>query len=164
MEDESRGKDLDSSSTEPLTFAELADELCPQYMAIGVPYEEFWFGDYTQLKYYRKAYELKCEHENYAAWLQGAYIYDAVCAVSPVLNAFAKKGTKPFPYHKEPYGAKTSATEPSVEKPAKSEKETQEIQALNASARFASFVTQWNKRFETKGGETNGTNNRTVAD
>ena len=35
---------------------------------------------------------------NYAAWLQGAYIYDALCAVSPILHAFAKGGTKPIPY------------------------------------------------------------------
>lgn len=36
-------------------------------------------------------------------WLQGAYIYDALCRVSPILHAFAKKGTKPTPYLAEAY-------------------------------------------------------------
>lgn len=31
------------------------------------------------------------------------YIYEALCDVSPILQAFAKKGTKPAPYSSEPY-------------------------------------------------------------
>jgi hypothetical protein len=160
VEDESGGQDLDSSSDDIrwLTFAELADELCPQYMSIGVPYSEYWHGDYTQLAHYRKAYELSRDRANHDAWLQGGYIYDALCAVSPMLHAFAKRGTKPAPYHKEPYGMKPSESETS-EKPAKTEKEIQEAQATNASARFASFMTQWNKQFESKGGDASGNNN-----
>lgn len=33
----------------------------------------------------------------------GMYIYEAMCDVSPVLHAFARKGTKPIPYRTEPY-------------------------------------------------------------
>ena len=43
------------------------------------------------------------ERQNMHAWLQGRYIYDALCEVSPILHAFAKKGTKPTPYREEPY-------------------------------------------------------------
>ena len=57
-----------SSAVKLRTFAELADELCPQYMSIGVPYNEYWYGDYTQLAYYRKAFELQRERVNYDAW------------------------------------------------------------------------------------------------
>jgi len=161
VEGESGGQDLDSpSDVKWLTFAELADELCPQYMSMGVPYGEYWYGDYTQLEHYQKAFELRRERANYDAWLQGAYMYDALCMVSPVLNAFAKRGTKPTPYHKEPYGAKSSGSGATADskKPKKTDKEIQDIQALNASAKFASFMTQWNKRFESQGGETNGGN------
>lgn len=159
MEDESG---LDSSSgVRLLTFAELADELCPVYMSMGVPYGEYWHGDYTQLAHYRQAFELQRERVNHDAWLQGAYVYDAICAVSPVLNAFAKRGTKPLPYHKEPYGMKLD--EASTDAPEKKQTKTnEEIQALNASAKFASFMTQWNKRFDGKGGEVNGDNDRPV--
>ena len=159
MEGES-GLESSSESVRLLTFAELADELCPQYMSIGVSFQEYWHGDYTQLAYYAKAFEVQRERANYDAWLQGAYVYDAVCMVSPILRAFAKSGTKPVPYHKEPYGAKSSGSGATADskKPKKTDKEIQDIQALNASAKFASFMTQWNKRFESQGGETNGDN------
>jgi len=154
MEDESG---LDSpSNVKLLTFAEMADELCPYYMSMGVPYNEYWHGDYTQLKFYTEAYRLQLEHENYSAWLQGAYVYEAVCAVSPILHAFAKSGTRPLPYLKEAYGMKADKTNAGATE-AKTEKEIQEIQALNASAKFASFMTQWNKRFESEGGGASGT-------
>ena len=159
MEGES-GLESSSESVRLLTFAELADELCPQYMSIGVSFQEYWHGDYTQLAYYAKAFEVQRERANYDAWLQGAYVYDAVCMASPILHAFAKSGTKPVPYHKEPYGAKSSGSGATADskKPKKTDKEIQDIQALNASAKFASFMTQWNKRFESKGGEANGGN------
>lgn len=146
-----------SSEAKMLTFAELADEMCPIYMSMGVPREEYWHGDYTQLAEYRKSFEIQRERANYDAWLQGAYVYDALCMVSPILQAFAKNGTKPTPYHKEPYGMKLD--EASTGAPEKKQTKTnEEIQALNASAKFASFMTQWNKRFESKGGEANGGN------
>lgn len=157
MEDES-GLGSSSENEKLLTFAEAADEQCPFYMSIGVPRHEYWHGDYTQLAEYRKSFEIQRERANYDAWLQGAYIYDALCAVSPVLQAFAKAGTKPLPYHKEPYGATPTGTGQAQRAP-KSAKEIQEIQAHNASAQFASFMTQWNKRFESKGGEADGSDN-----
>ena len=52
---------------------------------------------------YRKAWKIRQDQENRMAWLQGMYIYDALCAVSPVLHAFAKSGTRPHPYHEKPY-------------------------------------------------------------
>lgn len=160
MEDEPR-IGLPSDSAKLLSFSETADEQCPAYMSIGVPYDEYWHGDYTQLAHYREAYKLQRDRANYDAWLQGAYVYDAICLASPILHAFAKAGTKPVPYHKEPYGAKSigSGETADSEKPKKTDKEIQDIQALNASAKFASFATQWNRRFESEGGETNGGNN-----
>ena len=112
MEDEPR---LGSPSADArwLTFAELADELCPVYMSMGVPWNEFWHGDYTQLAAYRKAFEISRERVNHDAWLYNAYTYDVLCMVSPVLHAFAPKGTKPMPYHRLPYGEK-EAVDPEV--------------------------------------------------
>ena len=72
-------------------------------MSIGMSYDEFWNQDVTMARAFRQADELRRRRQNEAAWLQGMYIYEAICDVSPILHAFAKKGTKPNPYVKEPY-------------------------------------------------------------
>ena len=65
--------------------------------------EQYWDGDCTLAKAYRKAEELRTERRNQEMWLQGMYIYEAICDVSPILQAFAKKGAKPHPYPERPY-------------------------------------------------------------
>ena len=54
-------------------------------------------------KYYREAEEIRNEKKNQELWLQGMYIYEAIADLSPILHAFAKKGTKPQPYPNAPY-------------------------------------------------------------
>lgn len=78
-------------------------EVFPFYLSIGMTYEQFWEGDPSLAKYYRKAYELQRKRRNEDLWLQGMYIYEALCDVSPLLQAFAKKGTKAHPYASRPY-------------------------------------------------------------
>ena len=53
---------------------------------------------------YREAYKRRIGQKNAESHLMGMYIYEALCDVSPVLHAFAKKGTKPRPFRTEPYG------------------------------------------------------------
>lgn len=43
------------------------------------------------------------ERINAEAHLMGLYVYEALCDVSPILHAFAKKGAKPKPFRTEPY-------------------------------------------------------------
>lgn len=68
-----------------------------------MPYELFWNGDCVLVEIYRKAYELKEKQNNQQSWLQGLYFYEALLDVSPVIHAFAKKGTTAIPYPSEPY-------------------------------------------------------------
>ena len=75
----------------------------PYYLAIGMTAEQYWDGDPMLAKYYRKADELRRKRKNEDLWIQGMYIYEALCNVSPVLHAFAKRGTKPLPYPDHPY-------------------------------------------------------------
>lgn len=65
--------------------------------------EQFWDGENDLPKYYRQADKIKRDRENFNAWLQGMYFYEALSDVSPVLRAFAKNGTKAHSYSSKPY-------------------------------------------------------------
>lgn len=62
------------------TWGDIVDEMFPQYLAIGMPSEEFWNGSSDLAVAYRKAWNLKNEHENYLAWLNGRYVYEAIAS------------------------------------------------------------------------------------
>lgn len=85
------------------TYTEQFYEVFPYYLSIGMTYEQFWDGDPMLCKYYREAEEIRNEKKNQELWLQGLYIYEAIADLSPILHAFAKKGTKPQPYVDSPY-------------------------------------------------------------
>ena len=86
-----------------LTYTEQFYEVFPYYLSIGMTYEQFWDGDPYLAKYYRQADEMRIERKNQELWLQGMYFYEALCDVSPILHAMARKGTKPNPYSEQPY-------------------------------------------------------------
>ena len=90
-------------SSSSFTYTEQFYELFPYYLSIGMTPEQYWDSDCTLVKYFRKAEKIKNEKRNQELWLQGMYIYEALCDVSPILHAFAKKGTKPTPYSDKPY-------------------------------------------------------------
>ena len=91
------------SSLPSFTYTERFYEQFPYYLAIGMTPEQYWDGDSVLAKYYRKADAIRMERMNQEKWLQGMYIYEAICDASPILHAFAKKGTKPHPYSDKPY-------------------------------------------------------------
>ncbi len=47
-------------------------------MFLGVSCDDFWYGDYTKLDYYVRAYDLKREAKSQEMWLQGLYNFDAI--------------------------------------------------------------------------------------
>ena len=142
------------SSSPSFTYTEKFYELFPYYLSIGMTYEQYWENDPSLAKYYRKADELRNEKRNQELWLQGMYIYEALCDVSPILHPFTKKGTKPHPYTSNPY--------PLTEKQRKRELEEKERRLSNKGKRFMEMIMQSNnKRFKDKthsvneGGESN---------
>lgn len=92
-----------ASSPPFLTYTQIFYEHFPYYLSIGMTASQYWDEDPTLVKYYRKAEEIRTERRNQEFWLQGMYIYEAFADVSPILHAFAKKGTKPHPYSDKPY-------------------------------------------------------------
>ena len=118
-------------------------EVFPYYLSIGMSPEQYWDGDPMLVKYYRRADEINRARRNQELWLQGMYIYEALCDVSPVLNAFAKKGTKPNPYTDHPY--------PISAKDRDAEKKLQEQREREKARRYMeSKMARLNKRFESK--------------
>lgn len=116
-------------------------------------YEQFWDDDVDLVKYYRKSWKLKQQIKNQDYWLQGAYVYDAMLRVSPILNPFAKKGTKPVPYLEQPYDLFGKGKSPEeTQKKAAAEKKSDN----KAKAIMEMWMLSVNKKFEEKGGGKNG--------
>ena len=90
----------------PDSYRELFDKAFPSYLAMGMTYDEFYNKDHTLAIAYRKAFELKRAKENEDMWLMGAYVYQAVARVAPLLIPFYKHPKpddyldKPFPIYK----------------------------------------------------------------
>lgn len=103
-------------------------------------YDQFWNDDPTLVKSYRTAEELRTERLNQQLWLQGMYVYDAICCASPILHAFAKKGSKAVPYPKEPY--------PITQRQNDRKKENTEKRTFEKGlAKMQAFMASNNKRF-----------------
>lgn len=103
-------------------------------MSIGMTYDEFWNQDVELAGVYRKAQELRDKRRNQEFWIQGMYVYEALCDASPLFRFSMKKGTiKPEPYVKEPY--------PITESELRERKERDRLEKEERmKAAFASFV------------------------
>lgn len=109
-------------------------------MSIGMTYDEFWHGDVSMVKAYRQADELRLKQKNHELWLQGMYVYEALCDASPLFKFTMKKGTvKPEPYAKEPYPITALEVREREEREAKLKQE-------RFKAEFAMFVEQLKKK------------------
>lgn len=73
-------------------------------MAMGMSYEDFWFGDPEKARYVREAYLYKLEEDNRSMWMMGRYVYEAIFANAPVLRAFSS-ATSPSQYLQDPLPA-----------------------------------------------------------
>ena len=63
-------------------------------------HDEYWYGDPLLVRDYLRAEEYRRQRENYALWLGGIYMRDAI--MSSIGNAFLGKGTPPYEYMEKP--------------------------------------------------------------
>lgn len=109
-------------------------------MSIGMTYDEFWNQDVGLTEVYREANELRDKRRNQELWLQGMYIYEALCDASPLFRFSMKKGTvKPEPYVKEPYPITASEVKARKEQEARQKEE-------RFKAEFARFAEQMRRK------------------
>lgn len=142
-----------SSSLTP--YGDIFDELCPYYMAIGMPYDLYWNGEVGTKTAYRKAYEIRMEQEqrmtDYSNWNMGQYIVAALQAVPLLVNGFVPKGanTKPFP--DAPFleqELKKKKEEEKREKDEEYRRKQGEDQQMLAMAMFQEMISAFNRKAE----------------
>lgn len=112
-------------------------------MVMGMTYDQFWNDDVELVKFYREAFQLKQQLKEQDLWLQGVYFCEAIGA------CFSDKKNK-VTYPEKPHGymgkRKAAHNEPTVEQ--KSDNKAKAVMEM--------FMVNFNKRFEKKGGEENG--------
>lgn len=81
---------------------EIIEEAFPSYLAMGMTYDEYYRKDHTLVFAYREAYKRKREQKNQDMWLMGAYVYQAIARVAPLLIPF-NEHPKPEPYLEKPF-------------------------------------------------------------
>lgn len=133
----------------PVSLTALFYEHLPFYLSIGMTYEQYWNEDCLLTRYYRKAHQMKQQRRNQELWLQGAYIYEALTDIAPVLHAFAKKGTKPAPYVAEPFPLTNEEVQARAKRDTKTKYEKQK-------AKLAAWATKTNALMTGRGVGQNG--------
>ena len=85
----------------PITNKQFILENLPYYMAMGMTYAEYMNGENELVIYYRKADEIRQRRLNEEAWLNGRYIYEALCTAT-VAVGFPDK-TRSVAYPEKPH-------------------------------------------------------------
>lgn len=70
-------------------------------MAIGMTYEQYWYGDPLMVRAFWKADKIRRERGDEAAWLSGLYVLNALNAT--VGNMFRSPGQQSAEYPAEPF-------------------------------------------------------------
>lgn len=135
----------EKSEVEDTSLSTFFEKLCPIYMSYGMSYDEYWFESPYRAKFYLEAHKLKVKQKDEELWMQGMYIYEALCDVSPILHAFSKKGTKPLQYTNRPYLDNVSALQTKEQK----EKEKKNAQLI-ARVYFENWARATKEHFNKK--------------
>lgn len=137
----------DKSKVEHTSLTEIFEKQCPIYMGYGMTFDEFWYDAPYKAKFYREAYQIQIKRKDEEFWMQGMYIYEALCDVSPILHAFSKAGTKPLPYRDKPFLYETNKNKEMSEEEKEKIAENERLIAKIHFERWAKMVA---KRFEKK--------------
>lgn len=135
----------EKSKVESSSLKKLFEEQCPIYMSYGMTYDEFWNGNPSRAIFYRRAAMIQVKRKDEEFWMQGVYVYDALCRVSPILHAFSKSGTKPLPYVERPYLSETNIDD---SKKQELENKKLENEMLVAKLRFSQWARATAKKFK----------------
>lgn len=134
------------------------NECCPYFMSIGMTYEQFWYGDPTIAEATFKSFKIKEKREakkiKWTNWEIGLYVYEAICDVAPVLQAFSK-AKKPLQFSEKPYNIEAlDELDENKENVISKEKEKKKEQATiyREQIFFQNWARATKKKFKEKNG------------
>ena len=133
--------------TSPTPYGDIFDEALPQYMAMGMTWDEYWDGEFGIKRAFRKAYKIRLENEqrinDQQNWYMGQYVVAALHAVPLLVAGLNVKEGTPLPeYPDKPFFEKIEA-----QKKEEVRRKEQEDQTKLAMAYFQAGIEKFNRNF-----------------
>ena len=138
-----------SKQTSRTPYGDMFDEALPEYLAIGMPYDVYWDGEFGTKRAFRKAYQARIRNEQRVTdqnnWYMGQYVAMAVQSVALFVAGFNTKGATIPEYPDKPFFEKFEER-----KKEEARKQHEEDQSKLAMAMFQAFATRFNRNMEQK--------------
>lgn len=135
------------------SYGDIFDEFLPEYMAIGMTYDEYWNGEFGTKRAARKAYAIRTKNQQILAdrqnWYLGQYmkrVLESTALLVAGLNV--KKGAKLPEYPDKPF---FETFEEQKKEEVRKQKEEDQIKL--AMAMMHAAFNRFNKRFEQRQAE-----------
>lgn len=142
-------EDDQSKQTSPTPYGDTFDKLLPEYMSMGMTYDEFWDGEYGTKRACRKAFRIRMENEQKLAdrnnWYMGQYLICVLQAIPLLVGGFNTKGVQMPEYPDKPFFEKFEA-----QKQEEAVRKQQEDQQKLAMAMFQAMATKFNRNKESE--------------
>ena len=140
----------EEEQTSPTPYGDIFDELFPEYLVMGMTPEQYWDGEATWYRAYRKAYQKRIENEkrltDQSNWYMGQYMIAVLQSVPLLVGGLNVKPSTPLPdYPDKPFLEKAEE-----QKNEEAKKKHEEDQMKLAMAMFQAGIAKFNKRFEKK--------------
>ena len=135
---------------ESQSYGDIFDRFLPEYMAIGMTYDEYWNGEFGTKRATRKAYEIRVKNEQMMIdrqnWYMGQYIMSALNATPLLVAGLNVKPSTQLPSYIEKPILETAEENQKEEV----RKKQEEDQTMMAMAMMQAAFKKFNERFERK--------------
>lgn len=139
------GEEPQKTSSTPC--GDIFDDQLPYYLAMGMPYDLFWDGEYGTRRAFLKSYRIRLENERRMAdvnnWYMGQYIIAALQAVPLFVGGLNTKGITLPEYPGKPFLETAEARKKEEDR-----QKYEEDQSKIAMAMFQAAISKFNKNVE----------------
>lgn len=85
------------------SYSKIFEKNFPYFLSIGMSYEEYWHGEPFLTKSYLISAQYREQNKNRDFWLQGLYVFRALCSASPLFHDLYNSKNKQEPYPSKPF-------------------------------------------------------------